>query len=110
MFKKTTYAFIIAALFLFIYSANAGPDKKVFFEEHTGAWCGWCVDGTYKLEQVMDQFPGQVIPIKLHNQDAMATSLQGVIGSGLGLTGFPSSSIDRKAFNGTVFPARYTVK
>ncbi len=102
----------ILQLFLFFVlifaTINAKPVKRVLFEQHTGAWCGWCVDGTHKLQQILDAHPGEVIPVKLHNGDAMEIPEQNEVGKGLGLTGFPAGCIDRKSFNGTYFPNRYS--
>ncbi|NIA04142.1 MAG: Omp28-related outer membrane protein, partial [Nitrospiraceae bacterium] len=80
--------------------------KRVLFEQHTGNWCGWCVDGTYKLDQILEKHPGVVIPVKFHSGDAMAIPLQGEVGKGLGLPGFPAGCIDRTMFGGTYFPNR----
>jgi len=100
---------IIQFIFIFLLTlavVNSEPVKRVLFEQHTGAWCGWCVDGTHKLQQILDAHPGQVIAVKLHNGDAMTIPEQKEIGDGLGLTGFPAGCIDRKSFNGTYFPNR----
>ncbi len=97
------------ALFLFLSIAlSAQPVKRVMFEQHTGTWCGWCVDGSHKLEQIVEEHPGLVIPVKLHNgtSDKMALPIQGTIAGGLALTGYPAGCIDRTQFGGTFFPSR----
>ncbi|MFH1052621.1 MAG: hypothetical protein V1779_17005 [bacterium] len=104
---KNFYKFL--ALFLLLsLTLTAQPVKRVMFEQHTGTWCGWCVDGSHKLEQLIEEHPGLVIPVKLHNgsTDKMALPIQGEIATGLGLTGYPAGCIDRKQFDGSYFPDR----
>ena len=69
MCKRFTYFLLIAGVFLLALNLYAQPEKMVLFEQHTGAWCGWCVDGTHKLEQVMEAYPDKVIPVKIHSGD-----------------------------------------
>jgi hypothetical protein len=80
--------------------------KNVLLEQHTGTWCGWCVDGNVKMDEIIDQYGDQVIGVKIHNGDAMEIFEQSVIGGALGLTGFPTASINRKDFGGSVFLSR----
>ncbi len=88
-------------------SAGAVPVKRVLVEQHTGAWCGWCVDGVVKLDEITDKYPDKVIAVRLHNGDAMAIPEETEIGRALGLTGFPTASIDRKRWpDGKIFESR----
>jgi hypothetical protein len=77
--------------------------KNVLLEQHTGVWCGWCVDGSVMMDEILELYGDQVIGVKIHNGDAMEIPEQSVIGQALGLTGFPTGSIDRKDFGGEVF-------
>jgi hypothetical protein len=77
--------------------------KNVLLEQHTGAWCGWCPDGTVKMDEILGLYGTQVIGVKIHNGDAMEIPEQSVIGETLGLTGFPTGSADRRSFGGSVF-------
>ncbi|GAF78919.1 unnamed protein product, partial [marine sediment metagenome] len=80
--------------------------KNVLLEQHTGAWCGWCVDGTVKMDEILDLYGEQVIGVKIHNGDDMAIPEQSAVARALGLTGYPTGSIDRKDFGGSVFLSR----
>jgi len=99
---------IFALLFLVTISIFAQPVKRVLFEQHTGTWCGWCVDGTHKLEQILEAHPDLVIPVKLHNgsSDRMALPVQLEIANGLTIPGYPAGCIDRAKFGNTYFPDR----
>lgn len=77
--------------------------KNVLLEQHTGAWCGWCPDGTVKMSEILDLYGSHVIGLKIHNGDAMEIPEESVIGDALGLTGFPTASVDRRDFGGSVF-------
>ncbi len=45
--------------------------QKVMLEYHTAAWCGTCVDAFVKRDQVMTTYPGKIIPVAIHQSDAM---------------------------------------
>jgi hypothetical protein len=77
-----------------------GPVKRVFVEQFTGAWCGWCVDGSVVIDNLLAQYPNQLIAVKVHQGDGMeipkvmADTLRSFV------AGYPSGSIDRKLFTG----------
>jgi hypothetical protein len=99
--------FRIIVLFFVLFSINAHSQEKiVLLEQHTGAWCGWCVDGTVKMDEILNLYPDNVIGVKVHNGDSMVIAEQAVIASALGLTGYPTAAIDRKKFDGAVFQDR----
>jgi hypothetical protein len=58
------------------------------------------------MAEVLDLYGDQVIGVKFHNGDAMAIPEQSIIASALGLAGFPTGSINRKNFGGSVFLSR----
>ena len=105
MKKLSTLLLAIAILALVTAGANA-QIKNVLLEQHTGAWCGWCVDGTVVMDEILDLYGDQVIGVKIHGGDAMEIPVQSVIGGALGLSGYPTGSIDRKNFGGAVFLSR----
>ncbi len=96
--KKVAMIALIAAC---AFGPSFAAKRVVLLEQHTGAWCGWCVDGSYRMELLLEKYPDQFIGVKFHNGDAMAIPEQNEIGSALGLTGFPTGSLNRVAFNGT---------
>lgn len=52
-------------------TAPSSFTKKVLLEEFTGAWCGWCVDGHLRVEQMMAATPNRIIPVMVHSGDGM---------------------------------------
>jgi len=101
----STLLLAIAMIALTTAGTNA-QIKNVLLEQHTGAWCGWCVDGTVKMDEILGLYGDQVIGVKIHNGDDMAIPEQSVVARALGLTGYPTGSIDRKDFGGSVFLSR----
>ncbi|MBM4173623.1 MAG: Omp28-related outer membrane protein [Ignavibacteria bacterium] len=92
---------MLLALFMVTGSAQSqGPVKRVFLEQFTGAWCGWCVDGSVVIDNLLAQYPNQLIAVKVHQGDGMeipkvmADTLRSFV------AGYPSGSIDRKLFTG----------
>ncbi|HEX5001494.1 MAG TPA: Omp28-related outer membrane protein [Bacteroidia bacterium] len=45
--------------------------QKVLLEYHTAAWCGSCPDADTKRDQVMAAYPGKIVPVAIHQSDAM---------------------------------------
>ena len=92
-------SFVFTALSLPSLIAQ-GPVKRVFVEQFTGAWCGWCVDGSVVIDNLLAQYPNQLIAVKVHQGDGMeipkvmADTLRSFV------AGYPSGSIDRKLFTG----------
>ncbi|UCC96528.1 MAG: Omp28-related outer membrane protein [Phycisphaerales bacterium] len=85
---------------------TSAQTKKVLLEQHTAAWCGWCPDGTAIVDEILALHGDRIIAVKIHGGDAMAIPEQSAIASALGLEGYPSASIDRKKFGGSVFQSR----
>ncbi len=104
--KKLSTLFLAIAMIAFITVGTNAQVKNVLLEQHTGAWCGWCVDGTVKMDEILDLYGEQVIGVKIHNGDDMAIPEQSTVARALGLTGYPTGSIDRKDFGGSVFLSR----
>ncbi len=96
--SKKTITIILISIFLFSM-LNAAPVKRVLLEQHTGAWCGWCPDGSYRMDQILEEYPNQVIGVKIHNGDNMVIPEQAILAHAMGLTGFPTGTVDRIIWN-----------
>lgn len=100
--KRTFYSilsFCIILLFA-IGIANSTATKVVLIEQYTGAWCGYCVDGTVRMDEIIEANPGKVLGVKFHNGDKMAIPETDTLGAALpGMTGFPKGNVDRTFFN-----------
>jgi hypothetical protein len=55
------------------------------------------------MDEILGLYGGQVIGVRIHNGDAMEIPEQSVIGDDLGLTGFPTGSVNRKNFGQSAF-------
>jgi hypothetical protein len=98
--KLTKLFFLLIALVAIQGLVEAKVPRRVLMEDHTGAWCGWCVLGNQAMEDILEEFQDRFIPVALHNGDAMAiSSLQGSIASAMGVTGYPSGTMNRMKIN-----------
>ena len=73
------------------------PTKKVFAEEATGTWCGWCVRGVCFMDYMAETYPETWIGVAVHNGDPMVNSVyDNAIPSIIpNFPGYPSGTIDR---------------
>lgn len=69
--------------------------QKVLVEEHTGAWCGWCVDGSVRLANTLAANQN-AIGVAWHNGDAMEITEQAELAS-FYVNGYPNATINRQA-------------
>ncbi len=77
------------------------PNKKVFCEEATGTWCGWCVRGICFMEYMAETYPETWIGAAVHNGDPMVNDaydeeMPNIIPN---FPGYPSGTIDRAGAN-----------
>lgn len=98
--NKLKYFLLIAIAFALTINLNAAQ-KRVLIEQFTGAWCGYCPDGSVKMDEILQQYPGKVLGVKFHNGDKMAIPETDIIGKALGLTGYPTGNVDRTPVNVT---------
>ncbi len=101
MSSKLTKLFFLLIGFVAIQSiVDAKVPRRVLMEDHTGAWCGWCVLGNQAMEDILEEFQDRFIPVALHNGDNMAiSSIQGPIAQAMGITGYPSGTMNRMKIN-----------
>ncbi|MBI9103681.1 MAG: Omp28-related outer membrane protein [Spirochaetales bacterium] len=79
-----------------VYGISDTFVQKLVIEEVTGAWCGYCVDGAYRLETVEAAYPGQVTGVAIHTGDGMAIPEKADLTDFLGgYTGVPCGSVNR---------------
>lgn len=85
------------------------PDKKVWVEEATGTWCGWCPRGDVYMNYLSEKYPDHFVGIAVHQNDPMelpgwignvggrgrSKKAQSSIGLGNYIQGFPSAVIER---------------
>ena len=73
------------------------PTKKVFCEEATGTWCGWCVRGICFMDYMAETYPTTWIGAAVHNGDPMVvTAWDAAIPNIIpDFVGYPSGTINR---------------
>ncbi len=101
--KRRSIHVLTAAVIAAMSVGATAQIKTVLLEQHTAAWCGWCPDGSVVVDQIVARYGDRVTAVKIHSGDAMEIPEQRIIGNALGLTGFPTASVDRKGFGGSVF-------
>jgi hypothetical protein len=73
------------------------PEKKVFCEEATGTWCGFCVRGICFMNYMEQTYPESWIGVAVHNDDPMVYApwddeIPNIIPN---FPGYPSGTLDR---------------
>lgn len=73
------------------------PKKKMFAEEATGTWCGWCIRGICAMDYMAETYPDSWIGVAVHNNDPMVNvaydnALMYFLPD---FFGYPSGTIDR---------------
>ncbi len=99
--------FILALLFIVAVDSFSAK-KKLLLEEFTGAWCGWCPNGTYYQDSLTKAYPNDVIGIRHHTGDAMASPETQSLYNNMGPGGVPSSGFDRLYFDDPYEPGQKT--
>ncbi|MBL7975487.1 MAG: Omp28-related outer membrane protein [Candidatus Kapabacteria bacterium] len=75
------------------------PKKNIVIEDHTGAWCGWCVLGNQALEDLHAEYGNRIIPIAWHNGDSMTLAMQKTMATKFKITGYPTGMINRNEYS-----------
>lgn len=68
--------------------------RRMVVEEHTGAWCAWCVRGIVGLKEMKEKYGDDFIGIGIHNNDAYVVGAYDNFISGY-MSGFPNSIVNR---------------
>ncbi|MFN4083742.1 MAG: Omp28-related outer membrane protein [Bacteroidia bacterium] len=77
-------------------TAPSSFTKKVLIEEFTGAWCGWCVDGHLRVDNIMSANPGKIVPVMVHQGDGMqGPEYEAYYKPTFSVSGFPTGMINR---------------
>lgn len=74
------------------------PTKKIFMEEATGTWCGWCPRGLVYMDSIYHKYPNGVVVAAVHNADPMTVSAYDSYISSL-VSGYPNMVVDRMYAN-----------
>ncbi len=79
-----------------VFGVSSVPVKNVLIEDHTGAWCQFCPDGTVTINNIVATNPN-AIAVSVHNGDAMVipagTEIQNTFSGG-----YPKAVVDHYEF------------
>lgn len=93
-----------------LWGLTFDPTTRVFGEEGTGTWCGWCPRGAVFMEQMATDYPNTWVGVAVHNStsDPMRVTAYDNAVSAL-ISGYPSGLVDRAngEFDPSDFPAAY---
>ncbi|MCX6230195.1 MAG: Omp28-related outer membrane protein [Bacteroidetes bacterium] len=79
-----------------VTTVSSVPTKRVYCEEATGTWCGWCIRGIVNMDAMAVAHPTDWVGIAVHNGDKMVvTAWDAGVGSFPGFSGYPSIVVDR---------------
>lgn len=87
-----------------VYVVSTNSPRKVVIQDHTGAWCQFCPDGSYRLDTIAHN-NSWVVPVAVHNGDAMVIS-EGTTIQNEYISGYPSGIIDFYPFDGDMEVSR----
>lgn len=96
MKQIASYFVSAAAAASMLLSANAQTGKKVvLMEQYTGAWCGWCVDGSVVMNAMEEKYGDRFIGVKIHQGDAMEDKTLTSALSAQVIPYYPAGGVDR---------------
>ncbi len=86
------------------------PVRKIFGEQATGTWCGWCVRGHVAMEYMNETYPDTWVGVAVHNGDPMTNAYyDGQIRNYI--EGYPSALVNRgTAFDPSEFEEYYNTE
>ena len=85
--------------------STEASNRNVIIEEYTGVNCGYCPDGHRIANQICDANEGHAWAINIHQGGYAArytTQWGDALAAQTGLTGYPSGTVNRHKFSGSV--------
>lgn len=85
------------------FVATEPQRRNVLIEEYTGVGCQYCPLGHKATDQTVAAFPGRVFAINIHQgmfASQYTTQWGNALASQAGISGYPSSTLNRHAFGG----------
>jgi len=103
MLNSIKVLFISTILILYFSNNLFSQQRNPLIEFCTGTWCQWCPCGDYTIENLLATYPN-LIPLAYHGpvgQDPYANFPGNEIISLLGMTGYPTATVDRSSALGS---------
>ncbi len=91
------------ASFQIFVNKGVAATKRIFLEEGSGGWCGYCPDGHLRMRDILEEnlnvngTYNKVVGIVHHNADGMANTQSNTINTAYS-TGYPYGVVDRTLF------------
>lgn len=79
---------------------NYTAERRILFEEGTGAWCGYCPEAHLILAQAKASYGKKVIPVSYHFDDSMSIESGNIFLSNY-FSSYPDAMLDRKVMLGS---------
>ncbi|MFA6234247.1 MAG: Omp28-related outer membrane protein [Bacteroidota bacterium] len=83
-----------------VQEADVDEDINVLVEQYTGTWCQWCPYGADTLAAVTARNGNRMVRFSWHDNDPMSIAQWDAMNNWIGVTGFPTASINRYQWPG----------
>lgn len=83
-----------------VQEADVDEDLNVLVEQYTGTWCQWCPYGADSLAAVATRNGTRMVRTSWHDSDPMEIAEWNAMNSWIGVSGFPTASINRVQWPG----------
>ena len=84
-----------------VQEADVDEPANVLIEQYTGTWCQWCPYGADSLAVVASRYGDRVVRTSWHDSDPMEIAAWDAMNSWIGVSGFPTASINRVQWPGS---------
>jgi N-acetylneuraminic acid mutarotase len=93
-----------------VQEADVDENLNVLVEQYTGTWCQWCPYGADSLAAVAARNGSRMVRTSWHDSDPMEIAEWNAMNSWIGVSGFPTASINRVQWPGeTAIPISRTI-
>ncbi|MCB2205329.1 Omp28-related outer membrane protein [bacterium] len=83
-----------------VQEADVDEDLTVLVEQYTGTWCQYCPFGADSLNAVAQRYGDRMVRMAWHDSDPMEITEWDDMNSFIGVSGFPTASINRVQWEG----------
>ncbi|MBE0642973.1 MAG: Omp28-related outer membrane protein [Bacteroidetes bacterium] len=83
-----------------VQEADVDEPANVLVEQYTGTWCQWCPYGADSLAAVSTRNGSRMVRMSWHDTDPMELAVWDAMNTWIGVTGFPTASINRVQWPG----------
>ncbi len=91
---------LIFTVSITVQEADVDEDLNVLVEQYTGTWCQWCPYGADSLAAVATRNGTRMVRTSWHDSDPMEIAEWNAMNSWIGVTAFPTASINRVQWPG----------